>query len=578
MRKLLTIISTVLILFTTQFFSITVIAQTTVIEAYQNSVRANDFTAFCHDYPEHLKCVAIRYAKKFAYEDAVRANNFTAFCRDYPQHRKCVEIRHAYQDAFRKHDFAAFCRGYPQHRKCLEISYAYQNAIRKNDFTAFCRDYPQNLTCVEIKIQKEGFYSLVIFITLLFIFFFGIVIYWVMCSKGKKRGEIKENELYKNPKFVREVQQAPKKISRRLYIRSNFLRIPVGYHKREPEYRQIEFDSKLRQMIQEACSKGQQFCTIVSKHLHDRVVKESQTNRMPMACNAMWKLWEKQGSHMCRIISDTPSGQSSTIRIRFETFLNEEDKTKFPQSDEQEEFDSELRRMLQEARSKGKHSCAVISKHLHDRVVKETQTNRMPMARNAMWKLWEEQGSRESRIFKPRTIAQSLSITIVFDTGLTKEDKTQTQKSHQDRIIDTTPSQHIKKEFHTGLTKKDKIWRTQADNEVLDVGLDANFYNFYGWTALHVALKNEEKKERLQTLLDAGVDVNARDWQGKTPLHIALRNQVRYEEVQVLLDAGADVNALDWHGNTPLDEYGRHLEQGKVIDVLLQRGAKRSKS
>ena len=84
-------------------------------------------------------------------------------------------------------------------------------------------------------------------------------------------------------------------------------------------YTQEEFDSELRRMLQEARSKGQQFCTIVSGYLHKRVVGGAQPNRVPMACEAMWKLWRGQGSHKDRIIRTTDSGQSTNIRIKFST-------------------------------------------------------------------------------------------------------------------------------------------------------------------------------------------------------------------------------------------------------------------
>ena len=60
-----------------------------------------------------------------------------------------------------------------------------------------------------------------------------------------------------------------------------------------------------------------------------------------------------------------------------------------------EEFDDELFRILQEARGEGKKLHRVVSKHLHDRVVTEAGNHRMPAACDAMWRLCEEQGSRQ---------------------------------------------------------------------------------------------------------------------------------------------------------------------------------------
>ena len=281
-----------------------------------------------------------------------------------------------------------------------------------------------------------------------------------------------------------------------------------------PQYTR-EFDSKLLQMLEEARSEGKTTCDIVSQHLHDRVVVESKINRITMACYAMWKLWEKQGSDMRRVINDTPSGQSNTITIRFETFFNEEKK---PKNHEQEKFDSELLQMLEEARSEGKTTCDIVSKHLHDRVLFSWRTNRIPMARNAMWKLWEKQGSHEGRILRPRSKAEASFIKILFDTGLPKKDKT--------RII---------------------------QNKNLDT-----------------ALKKRKPHERIQSLLDAGADVNACDWQGNTPLHqaiIACLPDGRYSDIdkviEVLLEGGANANAQNNHGETPLDivKRNKHLKK-----------------
>ena len=84
----------------------------------------------------------------------------------------------------------------------------------------------------------------------------------------------------------------------------------------------------------------------------------------------------------------------------------------------QEEFDSELHRILQEARSKGHLFCRVTSARLHHRVVREQQINRMPMAYKAMWRLWENQGSHKDRVVHTTASHQSSTITIEFDTGL----------------------------------------------------------------------------------------------------------------------------------------------------------------
>lgn len=83
-------------------------------------------------------------------------------------------------------------------------------------------------------------------------------------------------------------------------------------------YKQYQFDQELAKMLGEAAENGVTCTAIVSKDLHDRVV-QSNDNRMPMACNAMWKLWVSQGKHQSRIIHTTPSNRSSTIKIEFDT-------------------------------------------------------------------------------------------------------------------------------------------------------------------------------------------------------------------------------------------------------------------
>ena len=85
-------------------------------------------------------------------------------------------------------------------------------------------------------------------------------------------------------------------------------------------YELRQFESALELMLKTAKSGGQDFLNIVSKELHDRVVTSSE-NRMPMACQAMWNLWERQGASKERIVHTTPSGQSTTIEIKFKTSI-----------------------------------------------------------------------------------------------------------------------------------------------------------------------------------------------------------------------------------------------------------------
>ena len=88
--------------------------------------------------------------------------------------------------------------------------------------------------------------------------------------------------------------------------------------KRTPGFTQEAFNEELRRMLEMAHKAGKTSCRVISRDLHRGVIGESRANRMPMACNAMWKLWEEQGSVPGRIIHTTPKGRSSTIEIEYQ--------------------------------------------------------------------------------------------------------------------------------------------------------------------------------------------------------------------------------------------------------------------
>ena len=83
-------------------------------------------------------------------------------------------------------------------------------------------------------------------------------------------------------------------------------------------FTQRQFDEELRRLLREKKERGDNFAEIVSGNLHRRVVGGSGPNRMPMTCNAMWKLWKRQGGKEENVIHTTPSRRSSTIRIRYD--------------------------------------------------------------------------------------------------------------------------------------------------------------------------------------------------------------------------------------------------------------------
>ena len=92
---------------------------------------------------------------------------------------------------------------------------------------------------------------------------------------------------------------------------------PHNANETSRKFTQDEFDRELYQILEEERAAGKDTCKVISRNLHRRVVGGSQPNRMAMACNAMWKLWQRQGSHPSRIIRTTPSRRSTTIEIEY---------------------------------------------------------------------------------------------------------------------------------------------------------------------------------------------------------------------------------------------------------------------
>lgn len=103
------------------------------------------------------------------------------------------------------------------------------------------------------------------------------------------------------------------------YLHDNFPAYRTTTETDKREYTKEEFMSALREMLREARNEGKQLCRVVARDLHRRIVGGWKPNRIPTACAAMKKLWQKQGSREDKIIRTTPSGQSSTLEIEFDT-------------------------------------------------------------------------------------------------------------------------------------------------------------------------------------------------------------------------------------------------------------------
>ena len=83
------------------------------------------------------------------------------------------------------------------------------------------------------------------------------------------------------------------------------------------EFTQNDFDRELLRMLDADRQAGRKSTKIVARDLHRNVVGGTEPNRFPMACNAMWKLWRRQGSIQDNVVCTTESGQSSTVEIKF---------------------------------------------------------------------------------------------------------------------------------------------------------------------------------------------------------------------------------------------------------------------
>lgn len=83
----------------------------------------------------------------------------------------------------------------------------------------------------------------------------------------------------------------------------------------------------------------------------------------------------------------------------------------------QDDFDRELLRMLDAERQAGRTSCRIVSRDLHRNVVGGAAPKRFPMACDAMWKLWRQQGSIRDSIVRTTESGQSSTIEIEFSTA-----------------------------------------------------------------------------------------------------------------------------------------------------------------
>ena len=83
------------------------------------------------------------------------------------------------------------------------------------------------------------------------------------------------------------------------------------------EYYDEDFDNALTQMLDQARDKGDENRRITAKELHASVVT-SRKMYMRLACDAMWRLWKKQGAYESRVVYTPASNQGSKLEIEYE--------------------------------------------------------------------------------------------------------------------------------------------------------------------------------------------------------------------------------------------------------------------
>ena len=102
---------------------------------------------------------------------------------------------------------------------------------------------------------------------------------------------------------------------------------------------------------------------------------------------------------------------------------------------------------------------------------------------------------------------------------------------------------------------------------LLDLGLDPDVRDDWGWTPLHVAINPETAK----ALIDGGANIHAKAKDGNEAIH-SLIGENMLDSVKYLLSLGVDVDALGKNNITPLHQavIFNHVDGAKM---LLENGA-----
>ena len=127
------------------------------------------------------------------------------------------------------------------------------------------------------------------------------------------------------------------------------------------------------------------------------------------------------------------------------------------------------------------------------------------------------------------------------------------------KISDTAREEPVRlpKQFTIQFTKGTCLLSAVASGDLeettalLDGGVDINYTNIDGLTALHQACI-DENEDMVNLLIERGADIEARDNEGWTPLHAAA-SAGNVDIAQILCDNDADLAAVNNEGEVPID-------------------------
>ena len=119
----------------------------------------------------------------------------------------------------------------------------------------------------------------------------------------------------------------------------------------------------------------------------------------------------------------------------------------------------------------------------------------------------------------------------------------------------------------TSLRAAAHFGRTEMVQLLLDLGLDPDVRDDWGWTPLHVAINPETAK----ALIDGGADIHAKAKDGNKAIH-SLVGENMIESVEYLLSLGVDVDTLGKNNMTALHQ-ASIFNHKDAASLLINNGA-----